>query len=55
MPSPATEIDVDGVMVRVTNPDKPFYPELGSDGTKGKLIDYYRAVASGPMLTACAT
>ena len=52
MPSPATEIDVDGVMVRVTNPDKPFCPELGSDGTKGKLIDYYRAVASGPMLTA---
>jgi DNA ligase D len=52
MASPATEIDVDGVMVRVTNPDKPFYPKLGANGTKGKLIDYYRAVAAGPMLTA---
>ena len=52
MASSATEIDVDGVMVRVTNPDKPFYPKLGADGTKGKLIDYYRAVADGPMLTA---
>ncbi len=52
MPSPAIEIDVEGVMVRVTNPDKPFYPELGRNGTKGKLIDYYRAVAPGPMLTA---
>ncbi len=50
--SAATEIDVDGVMVRVTNPDKPFYPKLGADGTKGKLIDYYRAVADGPLLTA---
>ncbi len=52
MPSPATEIDVDGIMVRVTSPDKPFYPALGRDGTKGKLIDYYRTVACGPMLTA---
>ena len=51
MPSPATEIDVDGVLVRITNPDKPFYPALGANGTKGKLIDYYRAVAGGPMLT----
>ena len=25
---------------------------LGAQGTKGALIDYYRAVASGPMLTA---
>ena len=52
MPNPASEIDVDGVMVRITNPDKPFYPALGADGTKGRLIDYYRAVAGGPMLTA---
>jgi len=50
MPSPASEIDVDGVLVRVTNPDKPFYPKLGKDGTKGKLIDYYRVVATGPMM-----
>ena len=52
MAAEATEVDVDGVMVRVTNPDKPFYPKLGKDGTKGKLINYYRAVAAGPMLTA---
>lgn len=50
MATPATEIDVDGVSVRITNPDKPFYPKLGKDGTKGKLIDYYRTVATGPML-----
>lgn len=52
MPTPATEVDIDGVAVRITNPDKPFYPRLGAAGTKGKLIDYYRSVASGPMLAA---
>ena len=52
MATPAQEIDVDGIKVRVTNPDKPYYPQLGSAGTKGKLIDYYRTVAGGPMLTA---
>ena len=45
MPSPATEIDVDGVKVRLTNPDKPYFPKLGKDGTKGKLVDYYVSVA----------
>ncbi|MGE0220510.1 non-homologous end-joining DNA ligase [Mycolicibacterium sp.] len=45
MASPATEIDVDGVKVRLTNPDKPFFPKLGKDGTKGKLFDYYLSVA----------
>ncbi len=52
MASKATEIDVDGIMVRVTSPDKPFFPKLGADGVKGRLIDYYRTVAQGPMLTA---
>lgn len=57
MPS-AEEIDVDGVKVRITNRDKLFFPKLGSAGTKGALIDYYRTVAcldgldSSPMLTA---
>ncbi|OBF10916.1 non-homologous end-joining DNA ligase [Mycobacterium sp. ACS4331] len=50
MAGKATELDVDGVLVRVTNPDKPFFPDLGADGTKGRLIDYYRAVAD-PMVT----
>ncbi len=45
MATPATELDVDGVKVRLTNPDKPYFPKLGKDGTKGKLVDYYLAVA----------
>lgn len=58
----AEEIDVDGVAVRITNRDKVFFPQLGVNGTKGALIDYYRTVAcrgecgdrnaQGPMLTA---
>ena len=46
------EIDVDGVSVRITNRDKVFFPQLGAGGTKGALIDYYREVGAGPMLTA---
>ncbi|BBX19845.1 ATP-dependent DNA ligase [Mycolicibacterium duvalii] len=45
MASTANEIDVDGVKVRLTNPDKPYFPELGKRGTKGALVDYYLAVA----------
>ncbi len=52
MAAAAEEIDVDGIAVRVTNPDKVYFPELGSNGTKGRLIEYYRAVAGGPMLVA---
>ena len=52
MATPAEELDVDGVKVRLTNPDKVYFPKLGSDGTKRKLVEYYLAVASGPMLTA---
>ena len=52
MATPAEELDVDGVKVRFTNPDKVYYPKLGSDGTKRKLVEYYLAVAGGPMLTA---
>ena len=48
----AAEIDVDGVTVRITNRDKPYFPRLGAAGTKGALIDYYRSVAGGPLLTA---
>ncbi|EUA24949.1 DNA polymerase LigD family protein [Mycobacterium intracellulare] len=46
----AEEIDVDGVAVRLTNPDKVYFPKLGSKGTKRHLVEYYRAVAGGPML-----
>ncbi|GAA2571602.1 non-homologous end-joining DNA ligase [Mycolicibacterium diernhoferi] len=45
MASKAEEIDVDGVLVRLTNRDKPYFPELGAQGTKGALFDYYLAVA----------
>ncbi|OBI45025.1 non-homologous end-joining DNA ligase [Mycobacterium colombiense] len=46
----AEELDVDGVAVRLTNPDKVYFPKLGSNGSKRHLVDYYRAVAGGPML-----
>ena len=52
MSAAAEEIDVEGVAVRITNRDKIFFPKLGAAGTKGALIDYYRRVGSGPMLTA---
>jgi DNA ligase D len=45
MATAATELDVDGVKVRLTNPDKPYFPKLGGAGTKGALVDYYLAVA----------
>lgn len=48
----AEELDVDGVAVRLTNPDKIYFPKLGSNGTKRRLVEYYRAVAGGPMLDA---
>ncbi|OBK92869.1 non-homologous end-joining DNA ligase [Mycobacterium sp. 1165178.9] len=48
----AEELDVDGIAVRLTNPDKVYFPKLGSNGTKRHLVDYYRAVAGGPMLDA---
>jgi DNA primase len=52
MASPAEEIDVDGIAVRLTNPDKVYFPKLGSDGTKRRLVEYYRAVAAGPKLAS---
>ncbi|CAA0101391.1 Multifunctional non-homologous end joining protein LigD [Mycolicibacterium vanbaalenii] len=45
MATAATEVDVAGVMVRLTNPDKPYFPKLGAEGTKGRLFDYYVSVA----------
>src|ERR1700743_2336566 len=48
MAATAEELDVDGIAVRLTNPDKVYFPELGSDGTKRRLLEYYRAGAGGP-------
>jgi DNA ligase D-like protein (predicted polymerase) len=46
---PAEEWDVDGVAVRVTSPDKIYFPALGEDGgTKRHLVEYYRAIARAP-------
>lgn len=46
----AEEFDVDGIAVRLTSPDKVYFPKLGSGGTKRRLVEYYLAVAGGPML-----
>ncbi|WP_444547377.1 non-homologous end-joining DNA ligase LigD, partial [Mycobacterium avium] len=48
----AEEVDVDGIAVRLTNPDKVYFPKLGSNGTKRHLIDACAAGAGGPMLDA---
>ncbi|MGO4201083.1 DNA polymerase domain-containing protein [Rhodococcus sp. TAF43] len=49
--SPAEELDVDGVAVRLSNPDKIYYPRLGAaGGTKRHLVEYYRRVATGGEL-----
>lgn len=49
MPAAAEELDVDGVAVRLTNPDKVYFPRLGKRGTKRALVEYYLAVAD-PMV-----
>jgi DNA ligase D len=49
MASKAEELDVDGVFVRLTSPDKIYFPALGANGTKGAMVDYYRSVAQ-PMV-----
>ncbi|MDT5075571.1 MAG: hypothetical protein QOJ80_208 [Mycobacterium sp.] len=43
MASPAEELDVDGVAVRLTSPDKVYFPKPGY--TKRNVVDYYLAVA----------
>jgi DNA ligase D len=47
MPTPAVEIDVDGIPVRVSNPDKVFFPARGE--TKLDLVQYYLAVGDGAL------
>ena len=38
MAAAAEEIDVNGISVRLTNPDKVYFPALGSKGTKRRLV-----------------
>jgi DNA ligase D len=53
MAAAAQELDVDGIKVRLTSPDKPYFPKLGSQGLKANLVEYYRAVSlAGPMMSA---
>ncbi len=52
MAAAAEELDVDGIAVRLTSPDKVYFPGLGSQGTKRRVVEYYHAVAGGPMLGA---
>ncbi|CAN5210575.1 non-homologous end-joining DNA ligase [soil metagenome] len=47
MPSKAEILDIDGIEVRITNPDKIFFPELGA--TKLDLVNYYLSVAAGAL------
>ncbi|ANH39442.1 Putative DNA ligase-like protein [Nocardioides dokdonensis FR1436] len=43
--SPAVEIEVDDRVVRVSNPDRVYFPEIGA--TKLDLVEYYLAVGPG--------
>jgi DNA ligase D-like protein (predicted polymerase) len=47
MPAKAIEIDVEGTPVRVSNPDKLFWPDKGY--TKLDLLNYYLSVGPGVM------
>ena len=43
--APAVEVPVDGRAIRVTNPDRVYFPELGV--TKLELVQYYLSVSEG--------
>jgi len=50
MPTPATTVEANGIEVRVSNPDKIFFPEFGY--TKMDLVQYYLSVAEGAVNAA---
>jgi len=41
-------LELDGIEVKVSNPDKIFFPRLGK--TKLDVVNYYLAVAPGALL-----
>jgi DNA ligase D len=43
--APAVELDVDGYAVRISNPDRVYFPRTGA--TKLDLVEYYLAVGPG--------
>jgi len=45
MPSPFVELEIEGRIVKVTNPDKVFFRTRGE--TKLDLVEYYLAVREG--------
>ncbi|MFP4513679.1 MAG: non-homologous end-joining DNA ligase [Acidimicrobiales bacterium] len=47
MATPATNVEVDGRAVRVSNPDKVFFPAVGV--TKMDLVAYYLTVGAGAL------
>ena len=44
-PSPHVELEVDGRAVRLSNPDRVYFPQIGA--TKRELAEYYIAVGDG--------
>jgi bifunctional non-homologous end joining protein LigD len=47
MPAKSTTIEIGGIEVSITNPDKVFFPKLGL--TKLALVRYYESVAEGAL------
>ncbi len=47
MPDPFVTLDIGGREVKVTNPEKVYFPERGY--TKLDLVNYYVAVAEGAL------
>ncbi len=43
--TPAVMLDVDGIEVRVSNPDRVYFPAVGI--TKRELVEFYRSVGPG--------
>jgi len=47
MPSPYVELQVDDRTVKVTNPEKVYFPGLGRRGRKLDLVEHYLAMGEG--------
>jgi DNA ligase D len=47
MAAPAEELEVEDKLVKLTNPDKVYFPALGADGTKRRMVEYYLSVGDG--------
>jgi Predicted eukaryotic-type DNA primase len=52
MPSPFIELEIGGRVVKVTNPDKVYFPARGE--TKLDLVQYFVAVGDG-IVRACTS